>query len=64
MRNIRILLWKSVGNQNMFVRLVLNNSDPQLCVFGKNLIDLHKSLRNFSGLFLQCSKRFDTPILM
>ena len=32
-------------------------------MFSKNLIDLHKSWRNFSGLFLKCDKRFDKPIL-
>ena len=63
MLNIQTLKCKNVENQNMFVWLVWNNSNQQLCVFSKNLIDLHKSWRNFSGLFLKCDKRFDKPIL-
>ena len=50
MLNIQTLKCKSVENQNMFVWLVWNHSNQQLCVFSKNLIDLHKRWRNFSGL--------------
>ena len=41
----------------------MKKEEEEFCVFSKNLIDLHKSLRNFFGLFFKCDKKFDTPIL-